>query len=155
MKGKGHSIKHEWDMGIANSLGTTVTLDLNTMNQSLCHSSRLRLCVCVVDLYFPHNTFLSCQETAPWLTFNSIFSGKGLELTLFSVKNFKKGAGPAAEWLKFPVLCFCPGLQVWIPGVDLFCSLAMLWRYPTCKIEGYWDRCELKVNLLHQKIKIK
>ena len=37
------------------------------------------------------------------------------------------GAGPVAEWLKFHTLHFGgPGSQVWIPGVDLLHSSAIL-----------------------------
>ena len=48
-----------------------------------------------------------------------------------------------AEWLKFRALGFGdPGSWVWILGMDLLHSSAMLWWRPTYnKIKEDWHRC--------------
>ena len=50
-----------------------------------------------------------------------------------------------AEWLKFHVLCLGgPGSRVWIPGMDMFLSSAMLGRHPTDSVEEDWHKAEKK-----------
>ena len=71
-------------------------------------------------------------------------------------KNIRdQGAHPVTKWLHFCVLHFSgSGLQVWIPGMDLLQSSAMLWSHPTFKVEEDWHRCQLRMNLPHQNIYI-
>lgn len=63
MKGRGHSSKYKWSRNIASSLGTTVTLNLNTMDQmytfqlNLCVGMTVYVCVYVFHLNIPHTTF--------------------------------------------------------------------------------------------------
>ena len=58
------------------------------------------------------------------------------------------------KWLKFCALCSGgTGSNVLILGVDLINLSAMLWRYPTYKVEEDWHRCYVRVNLPHQKKK--
>ena len=52
------------------------------------------------------------------------------------------GTSLVDKLLMFCALCFGSlDSRVWIPGVDLLHSSAMLWRHPTYKIEENWHRC--------------
>ena len=55
---------------------------------------------------------------------------------------FLPGGQPCGVVVKLGLLHFGSlGLQVWIPGVDLYRLSAMLWWQPTYKIEEDWHRC--------------
>ena len=54
-----------------------------------------------------------------------------------------------AKVLKMGVFHFGgPSLQIWIPGMDLHHSSAMLWRRSTYEVEEDWHRCQLRASLL-------
>lgn len=50
---------------------------------------------------------------------------------------------PHSKVVKAPRSC------VWIPGVALLHSSAVLWRHPTYEVEEHWHRWYLRANLPH------